>query len=158
MRNIKQTDLYSDQYRKVSLYLEPIKLNVTTSTSQETLAYFNFITPQNTPLPSSAFNSTLSKRGYTTYGLISNGDNINESNALFVCRGCGYDEGRDGGVTKIKLALGLQSQKQGSRHSGCSLSYFRILGNDNDIITLDRLALTRNDNQNCIIYLTPLNE
>ena len=158
MRNIKQTDLYADKYRKVSLYLEPIKLNVPTLTSPETLVYFNFIAPQNAPLPTSAFNSTLSKRGYTTYGLISNDDNTNESNALFVCRGCGYDEGRDGGVTKIKLALGLQLQKEESRHSGCSLSYFRVLGDDNNIITLNRLALTRNDNQNCIIYLTPLNE
>jgi len=161
MRNTKQTDLYDDQYRKVSLYLEPIKLHIQSSAieTQSTTVTFTFNVPSSFPIALSNFKDVKSRRGYTTYGLLSN-NLFNASWALAVCRGCGYDEGRDGGITKIKLALGLQLNKIESEnpHSGCSLSYFRILGDDNDIITLNRLALTRNDNQNCIIYLTPLNE
>lgn len=161
MRNVKQTDLYSDQYKKISLYLEPIKLHVDPNEveAQRTPVDFTFTEPSSWPIARSNFKDVKSRRGYTTYGLWSN-NTYNTSWALAVCRGCGYDEGRDGGITKIKLALGLQLNKSEleNPHSGCSLSYFRILGDDNDIITLNRLALTRNDNQNCIIDLTPQNE
>ena len=159
-RNKKQKSLYADgnvnKYQTISLYLEPIILSRTSKTDEESQTtyyywYKEFTFSNTLPMSSNLFTQTISKRGYTTYGLKQNFS----ARALQVCRGCGYYSGVDGGVTRICFAIGIQKVKNDSPHSGCSLKKYRFFDQDqsNDVITLTRIALSRTDNTDCIISL-----
>lgn len=144
MRNSKQTSIYEDKYKKVSLYLEPIVLNDFNHGSS-----FIIFSLHALPLSTNFFTATSSRQGYTTYGL----KMTYKEYALDVCRGCGYQDGTDGGITNICFALGIQIVKETAPHSGCSLEKYRIFNASNQVVALSRVALARTDNQNCVINL-----
>ena len=157
-RNVKQISLYNDntisRYKTVSLYLEPIILD--RDNSQNPLVWYKiFEKDYEGPLYyEDFFTPTTSTRGWNTYGLQSQYC----AYALFVCKGCGYNQGTNGGVTKICFAIGVQKIKNEHPHSGCSLEAYHFFDKEdkedeskNQIISLSRIALTRSDNKECVI-------
>lgn len=148
-RNTRQYSLYNNdmainQHRPISLYLEPIPL---LNNEYQLITYQFPLTYESLPFSMDYFTSTESRQGYITYGLKTQYAQY----ALIVCRGCGYQEGVDGGNTCICFAIGVQEPKNTAPHSGCSLKISKVFQEDK--IFLPRLALARNDNENCIITL-----
>ena len=155
MRNAHQFSLYGEGetsvFTKVSLYLEPISLwsNSEEDSLIEIIDFqktnYNTWHEYETPLPTSFFIKTQSRRTHITYGL----RKAKRMWALFVCRGCGYDNGSNQGETHICFGLGIQKIKDESPHSGCSLQFLRIV--EGTEVTLPRLALMATTNKNSVI-------
>ena len=151
MRNSHQISIYDTQYKKISLYLEPIIVPYPTlGDSSSYTQVMSFDDPTiNTPLPATEYFTPTQNRQrcFMTYGL----KTAKWKKALFVCRACGYDDGSNAGATTIGFGIGAQTIKAVAPHSGCSLL---ALKRQDIEYSLTRLAAARKDNNNCVIDLS----